>query len=81
MDMSVFADKIGAEVVGGRVLAVVDGKKAWLSDIVDGLPVLNELGVAADQALQRADAARPKRAPRAAKAVDDTAAADTGAAD
>lgn len=82
LDVTAFAEKVGGEVVGGRVLAVVDGAKAFLSIIVEGKPMLNEAGVRVDQALQKAGAEllRPKRRTKDIKLVDD-AVATTGAAD
>lgn len=46
MDMNAFAQLVGGEMVGGRVLAVVDGKKVYLSDTDDsGASFLNEVGI------------------------------------
>lgn len=50
-------DKLNAEYAGGRAVAVVDGKKQYLTDVgADGQLYLNELGLR----LQEELAATPK---------------------
>ena len=47
MNIYELAEKIGAEVVGGRLLGTVNGKKQYLSDVgSDGQPFLNAEGIA-----------------------------------
>jgi hypothetical protein len=47
MNIYELAEKIGGEIVGGRLLGMVDGKKQYLSDVgSDGQPFLNAEGIA-----------------------------------
>lgn len=83
MDINELADKVGGEIVGGRLLATVDGKKAYLTNVgEDGSAYLNELGLkisnelsfveapaqVAPQEAPQEEAATPKRSRRRAEA-------------
>jgi hypothetical protein len=47
MNINELAEKVGGEIVGGRLIAVVDGKKQYLSDVgSDGQQFLNAEGIA-----------------------------------
>lgn len=77
MDINTLASKVGGEIVGGRLVAVVDGKKAYLTTIGDGgVPFLNELGLRISNELSHlevpapAPAPAPKRGRRKAEAVE-----------
>ena len=52
MNIYELAEKIGGEVVGGHLIAVVDGKKQYVSEVgADGRPYLNALGLALENDL------------------------------
>lgn len=74
MDINELATKVGGEIVGGRVLATVGGKKAYLTNVgEDGKPFLNELGLKISNELSFAEPApaeepTPKRSRRKAEA-------------
>lgn len=74
MDINELATKVGGEIVGGRVLATVDGKKAYLTNLGDdGKPFLNELGLKISNELSfepapAAEEPAPKRGRRKAEA-------------
>jgi hypothetical protein len=70
MDINVLAEKVGGEIVGGRLIAVVDGKKQYLTAVgSDGMPFLNELGLKISNELsfeapaEPAEPAEPPEAP------------------
>lgn len=69
MDINTLASKIGGEIVGGRLLAVVDGKKQYLTNIgSDGNAFLNELGLKVSNELsftQQPEAPQPDPEPAA----------------
>lgn len=66
MDINTLASQLGGEVVGGRLLATVDGKKAYLTTIGDdGKPFLNELGLRISNELSHVEAVAPAPAPEA----------------
>jgi len=66
MDINTLASKVGGEIVGGRLLAVVDGKKAYLTTIGGGgVPFLNELGLRISNELSHVEAAAPTPEPEA----------------
>jgi hypothetical protein len=47
MNINELAEKVGGEIVGGRLIAVIDGKKQYLSDVgSDGQQFLNAEGIA-----------------------------------
>lgn len=52
MNIAAFFKAVEAEVVGGRVKAVIDGVHHFIADLVDGNPVLTAAGVAAREALE-----------------------------
>ena len=63
MDMNAFAQLVGGEMVGGRVLAIVDGKKVYLSGTDDaGESFLNEVGIRLRDTLD--DGPKPRGRPR-----------------
>lgn len=65
MDINELADKVGGEIVGGRLVAVVDGKKAYLTSIgAAGAPFLNELGLRISNELSHAEAPEPAPTPK-----------------
>lgn len=73
MDINELAIKVGGEVVGGRVLATVEGKKVYLTNIGDGgAPILNDLGLKISNELPAAEPvveeSAPKRGRRKAEA-------------
>lgn len=74
MDINELADKVGGEIVGGRLLATVDGKKAYLTNVGDDGPFLNDLGLKISNELSHVEAAAvaeepaPKRGRRKAEA-------------
>jgi hypothetical protein len=75
MDINALADKVGGEIVGGRLLAVVDGKKQYLTAVGDnGEPFLNELGLKLSNELSfeapEPEAPAPKRGRRKAEAAE-----------
>lgn len=66
MDINELANKVGGEIVGGRLVALVDGKKAYLTTIGDdGKPFLNELGLRISNELSLAESAKPEPEPKA----------------
>lgn len=75
MDINELADKVGGEIVGGRLLATVEGKKAYLTNVGDdGKAFLNDLGLKISNELSHVEAAAvaeepaPKRGRRKAEA-------------
>ena len=81
MDINTLASKVGGEIVGGRLVAMVDGKKAYLTTIGDnGKPFLNDLGLRISNELSHLEVLAPKRGRRkvetvkapASEAVDDS---------
>lgn len=46
MDINELAGRVNGEIVGGRLLALVNGKKVYLTGVGDdGKPFLNEVGL------------------------------------
>lgn len=73
MDINTLASKVGGEIVGGRLVAVVDGKKAYLTNVGEGgKPFLNELGLRISNEMSHleAPAPAPKRGRRKAEPVE-----------
>jgi hypothetical protein len=78
MDINALAAKVNGEIVGGRLIAVVDGKKQYLSGVSDsGEPFLTELGLQisnelsfAKEPVVEAEAPAPKRSRRKAETVE-----------
>lgn len=62
MNIAQFLKNIEAEIVGGRVKAVIDGVHHFVADLVEGNPVLTAAGAAAKDELE-------SRAPDVAKVV------------
>jgi len=64
LDIGLFAAKVGGEVVGGRVMGVVDGVKVYLTDYEaeDGQPYMTEAGILLDS---QTDNPAPKPSRRA----------------
>ena len=74
MDINALASKVGGEIVGGRLIAVVDGKKQYLTAVGDnGQPFLNDLGLKVsnelsfEQPAPEPEAPAPKRGRRKAE--------------
>lgn len=73
MDINTLASKVGGEFVGGRLLAMIDGKKQYLTLIgSDGKSILTEVGLKVSNELSLAEPeAEPEptapRRPRARK--------------
>lgn len=64
MDINTLATKVDGEVVGGRLLARVNGKKVYLTGIGDdGQPFLNEEGLRISNELSHLEAAQPATEP------------------
>lgn len=68
--------KYRVEMAGGRHVAVVDGKKQYLSDVAkDGTVFINELGLRLQEEMASepapAPVAKPKREKKAEVEVDD----------
>lgn len=79
MDINELATKVDGEVVGGRLVATVNGKKIYLTGIgEDGTPFLNEEGLRISNELSHKEAAQaalaaevaPKRARRKTESVE-----------
>lgn len=51
MNIAQFLQHIEAELVGGRLKAMIDGVHHFVADIVDGNPVLTAAGIAAKEEL------------------------------
>ena len=70
-EINTLAEKLSGEIVGGRLVAVVHGKKQYLTNIAsDGTAVLNEVGLAVSNELSLAEAAAPRRGRRKAEVAD-----------
>jgi hypothetical protein len=64
MDINALAEKVGGEIVGGRLIAMVDGKKQYLTAVGDnGEPFLTELGLKISNELSFAQPAPEPEAP------------------
>lgn len=64
MDINALAIKVDGEVVGGRLVALVNGKKVYLTGIgEDGKPFLNEEGLRISNELSHLEAAQPAPEP------------------
>lgn len=55
-----YVKKFNAEEVGGRLLAVVNGKKAYIADNINGEWVLNELGEMLDRGFVEQEVEQPE---------------------
>lgn len=64
MQVSELEARLGGEVVGGRLIAQVDGKRQYLTDVNGNL---NELGLLVSNSLEQADAAKPAEAAEPAR--------------
>lgn len=74
-DVVAFAEKVGGELVAGRVIGVVGGKRVYLTGVGEkGEVFLTEEGLLAQDALDAAPAPAP--APKAKRAKKETVADD-----
>lgn len=71
MEIGDLVEKLGAELVGGRAVVVIDGKKTYLTNLgADGVAYLNDVGIRLrDEAAT--ESPRPRGRPR--KVVDTVA--------
>lgn len=75
--MKQLIEKFGASYAGGRLVAKIEGKKQYLTNVsADGRQYLNELGVRLQSELEAApEVEAPKAEPKAKKAKKEVVAA------